>query len=249
MDVLALLVAHLQPPIAVQPRQGALHHPAITPQSYAGVDSLARNARDDVPPLQHPMTARIVIAFIRVQLMGALPRPSARSEDSGNGVHHRLQHLRIVDVGSRMSDRQGDTLAVDHKVALRARFTSVRRIGAGLLSPPGAGTVPESSEARDQSIWSANPSRSSRMRWRSSHTPATCQSRKRRQQVIPLPQPISWGSISHGIPVLSTKRVPVNAARFPRRGRPPLGLGGSGGKSGSITAHSASDTSCFAIRP
>jgi hypothetical protein len=181
--------------------------------------------------------------------MGSLPRPSERSENRGDGINHRLQHLRIVDVGSRMSDRQGDTLAVDHKVALRARFTSVRRIGAGLLSPPGAGTVPESSEARDQSIWSANPSRSSRMRWRSSHTPATCQSRKRRQQVIPLPQPISWGSISHGIPVLSTKRVPVNAARFPRRGRPPLGLGGSGGKSGSITAHSASDTSCFAIRP
>jgi hypothetical protein len=249
MDVLASLVAHLQPPRAVQPGQGALHHPAITPQSCAGVDSLARNSRDDVTLLQHPMTARIVIAFVRVQLMGSLPRPSVRSENSGEGVNHRLQHLRIVNVCSRMSDSQRDTLAVDHNVALRARFAPVRRIGAGFLSPPGAGTVPESSEARDQSIWSANPSRSSRTRWRLSHTPAACQSRKRRQQVIPLPPPISWGSLSHGIPVLSTKRIPVNAARFPMPGRPPFGLGGSGGNRGSIMAHSSSDTSCVAIRP
>jgi hypothetical protein len=249
MDVLASLVAHLQPPIAVQPGQGALHHPAITPQPCTGVDALTRNSRDDMTLLQRPMTARIVISFVRVQLVGSLPWPSARSENSGNGIDHRLQHLRIVDVCSRMPDRQRDTSAVDHKVALRARFAPVRRIGTGFLSPPGAATVPESSEARDQSIWSAAPSRSSRTRWRSSHTPAACQSRKRRQQVIPLPLPISWGSISHGIPVLSTKRIPVNAARFPMRGRPPFGLGDSGGKSGSIMAHSSLDTSCFAIRP
>jgi hypothetical protein len=61
MGVLASLVAHLQPPIALQPRQGVLHHLAITPQSYAGVNSLARNTRGDVTLLQHPMTARIVI--------------------------------------------------------------------------------------------------------------------------------------------------------------------------------------------
>jgi hypothetical protein len=168
--------------------------------------------------------------------MGSLPRPSARSENRGDGINHSLQHLRIVDVCRRMSDRQRDTLAVDSKVALRARFAPVRRIGAGFF-PPGAGTVPESSEACDQSIWSANPSRSSRTRWRSSHTPAAYQFRKRRPQVIPPPQPISWGSISQGMLALSTKRIPVNAARLPLLGRPPFGLGGSGGKSGSIMAH------------
>jgi hypothetical protein len=249
MDVLASLVAYLQPPIAIQPGQGAFHHPAITPQPCAGVNSLARNSRDDVALLEYPMTARIVIAFIRVQLLRSLPRPSVRTENRGDGVNHRLKHLRIVNVCPRMSARQRDTTAVDHKVALRARFAPVRRVGAGFLSPPGAGTVPESSEARDQSIWSATPSRSSRVRWRSSHTPAACQSRKRRQQVIPLPQPISWGSSSQGMPVLSTKRIPVKAARFPMQGRPPFGLGGCGGNSGSSIAHSSSDISRCAIRP
>jgi hypothetical protein len=249
MDVLASLVAYLQPPIAVQPRQGAFHDPAITPQPCAGIDSPARNSRDNVTLLQSPMTARIVIAFVRVQLLRSLPRPAVRTENRGDGVHHRLKHLRVVNVGPRMSDRQRDATAVDHQVALRARFTPVRRVGAGLLPPPGAGTVPESSEARDQSIWSATPSQSSRARWRSSHTPAACQSRKRRQQVIPLPQPISWGSSSHGIPVLSTKRIPVKAARCPMQGRPPFGFGVCGGNSGSSVAHNSSDISSRAIRP
>jgi hypothetical protein len=153
----------------------------------------------------------------------SLPRPPTWLKHSRDGIDHRFQHSRVVDVGRRMSNRQWDTSAVDHEVALRARFASIRRIGPGVLAPPGAGTLPESSEARDPSMWPAIPHRSSRTRWRSFHTPATCQSRQRRPQVIPLPPPISWGSIAHGIPVLRTKSIPVNAARLPRHGRPPLG--------------------------
>jgi hypothetical protein len=85
-----------------------------------------------------------------------------------------------------------------------------------------------------------HPRRSRRTRWSVSHTPACCQSRRRRQQVMPEPQPISWGSISHGMPERRTNRMPVRAARSGTRGRPPLGLGGSGGRSGSITAHRSS---------
>ena len=38
-----------------------------------------------------------------------------------------------------------------------------------------------------------------------SQTPSCCQSRRRRQQVIPDPQPSSFGNICHGIPLRSTK--------------------------------------------
>jgi hypothetical protein len=62
--------------------------------------------------------------------------------------------------------------------------------------------------------------------------PAVAQSRSRRQQVIPLPQPISWGRYSQGMPVFSTNKIPVSAARSGTRGRPPFGLGGSGGSNG-----------------
>jgi hypothetical protein len=111
----------------------------------------------------------------------------------------------------------------------------------------GAGTLPESIEALDQSIWSARDKHSRKVRWSFSHTPASCQSRKRRQQVIPLPQPISGGSISHGMPVFSTKRIPVRTARLSKRGRPPLGLGCSGGRRGSTSFHSSSVIKGFAI--
>ena len=61
------------------------------------------------------------------------------------------------------------------------------------------------------------------------------------------PQPISWGSISQGMPVFSTNRMPVSAARSGTRGLPPLGLGGSSGSSGSATPHSSSVTGGLAM--
>jgi hypothetical protein len=51
----------------------------------------------------------------------------------------------------------------------------------------------ESTQARDQSIWSASPSRLRSERYSRAQTPACCQSRKRRQQVLALPQPSSVG--------------------------------------------------------
>ena len=69
------------------------------------------------------------------------------------------------------------------------------------------------------------------------HTPIACQSRSRRQHVIPEPQPISCGSISHGTPLLRTKIMPVRAARSAIRGRPPFGCGGGAGIAGAIAAH------------
>jgi hypothetical protein len=110
-----------------------------------------------------------------------------------------------------------------------------------------AGTLAESRHALDQSISSVWPSLSSKARCSRSHTPASCQSRSLRQHVEPDPQPISLGSISHGMPVLSTKTMPVRAARSGTWGLPPLGLGGSGGSSGSTISHSSSVTNSFAM--
>ena len=78
-------------------------------------------------------------------------------------------------------------------------------------------------------------------------TPATCQSRSRRQQLIPDPQPISAGSISQGRPDFSTNKMPVSAARSESRGRPPFGFGRSRGSSGSIAAQRSSGTRGFAM--
>src|SRR5215212_2387809 len=152
-----------------------------------------------------------------------------------------------MDVGSGVDHREWDAFSVDHNVALRALFALICRILAGLLAPPGAGTLAESKDALSQSISSALPSRSNKVWCSSSHTPASCHSFRRRQQVIPEPQPISLGNISQGIPLLSTNRMPPRAARSSMRGLPPWGLGGSSGSSGSITSQSSSVTSSLAI--
>jgi hypothetical protein len=185
-----------------------------------------------------------------MQLVRSHTRAPAWPLDRLDGLDQVFEDQRVVDVGRREPDRQRDALAVDQDVALGAGLAAVGRIRADLLvrtTPLFAGTVDPSRLARDQSIVSAAPKRSSTARWSWCQTPACCQSRSRRQQVTPLPQPSSWGRYSQGSPVLSTNRMPVSAARSGMRGRPPLGLGGSGGNSGAITSQSASLTSGLAM--
>jgi hypothetical protein len=103
-------------------------------------------------------------------------------------------------------------------MTLAAEFSSVGRIGTRLLPPKTARMELPSMTARDQSICPQRASQSSKTKWISCQMPACCQSRSRRQQLIPEPQPISCGSISQGIPLRSTKRIPVRQARSGKRG-------------------------------
>jgi len=191
MDISPSFVANLQPATAIEPGQCPLHHPAMATEALAGIDPAPRNARGDASLAQGLPTPREVIGFISVQLVRSLPRSSARTLDRLNGIDRRLQHSGVMDVGCRLGYGERDPVSVGHNMPLRARFAAIRRIRPAFSSPPGAGTLAESSDARDQSIWSACPSRSSSTWCTLRHTPASCQSRRRRQQVIPLPQPIS----------------------------------------------------------
>jgi hypothetical protein len=132
-------------------------------------------------------------------------------------------------------------------VPLRAVFPAVGGIGASLRPPKTARTEQLSKIALDQSISPANPSSSKSSRQTFSQTPAACQSRRRRQQVMPLPQPSSCGKYSQAQPVRNTNKMPVRARRFSIGGRPPLGLGFAGGNSGSIRSHNSSVSSGLAI--
>lgn len=100
-----------------------------------------------------------------------------------------------------------------------------------------------------QSIRSAARSRRSSSRCSASHTPASCQSRKRRQHVMLEPHPISSGSISHWMPVRSTNRISVSAARSATRGLPPCGRGRATGSRGSMIDQRASETRGDAMPP
>jgi hypothetical protein len=65
--------------------------------------------------------------------------------------------------------------------------------------------------------------------------------------VTPDPHPSSLGTKRQGMPVRRTYTIPAKQARSGTRGRPPLGLGGSGGKSGWTSLHKRLETSVNAM--
>jgi hypothetical protein len=76
------------------------------------------------------------------------------------------------------------------------------------------------------------------------HAPARCQSRNRRQHVIPEPKPRSSGSRSNPMPRPSTTRMPESTARSSSGLRPGCRLRRTrGGISGAIRAQTASEIS------
>ncbi len=116
-----------------------------------------------------------------------------------------------------------------------------RSTGLGPVSspPPKALTCALSITTRLQSILSAWRSSFSNNPCSSFQIPAACQSRSRRQQVIP-EQPKLAGKSSHEMPVLRTYKIPSSATRLGTGGRPPAGPGLSGaGNIGSISSHSS----------
>lgn len=152
-----------------------------------------------------------------------------------------------MHVGARQLQREGDAFRIGENVALRSRLAPIGRVRARRRAPLLAAIDALSRAARLKSIPFWRPSRLRSACCRRFHTPTLCQSRKRRQQVIPEPQPISRGSSSHGVPERSTNRIPVSAARSDVRGRPPFGLARSGGSNGAISAQRPSERSGLAI--
>jgi len=188
-----------------------------------------------------------IISPVCKHLIRTSARPTTWLLDRRDCIDQGNSHFRIMNICPGMFNRQRGALAVNNQMALRAVFAPIRGIRACFRPPKSARTEQLSIAETDQSIASAMPNSSSRACHIFCQTPAVCQSRSRRQQVMPLPQPISRGRYSQGVPVLRTNRIPVRQARSVTLGRPPLGLGGSGGICRLIRCHSSSVSSGLAM--
>ena len=246
-DVGSSLVADEEAAETGEPGEGSLDHPAVPAEALAGVEAASGDAGDDAALVTGPAAAWKIVGLVSVQLARSSAGPTPALADRRHRVEHRLQHSAVVDVGRGQDNGEGNAAGIDEQVALAARPAAIGRVRAGAFAPLFAGTLAASSEHRRQSIALARPSRSSRTRCSRAQTPACCQSRTRRQQVMPEPQPISRGSISQGRPDRSTNRMPVSTARSGSRGRPPFGRGGGGGNKGSSSAHKASGSRGLAM--
>ena len=250
IDVVAPLVTHTQTPCALLPAKRALRYPAVAPQLLTALDPAPGDARHDPALSQATAQLLVIIRLVRVNLLGAVARSASLTAHERNGVHGRQQLLPVRDVRSREYGGKRQAVPVYRLMALGSRTASVHRRRADRLAlrPPFFAPLARmkmlSTLARLQSIRRAASSLASMTSWSLCQTPALCQSRRRRQHVMPEPQPISAGSISHGMPLLSTKRMPVKAARSGTGGRPRLPAWARwAGRSGLITAQSSSGTS------
>ena len=200
MDVGAPFVADGQPPEPVEPGQGALDHPAVatrvarwtrSPCGRCGPGCGGGAAPGGSAGCRRPCR--------RAAWPGACG--AARwALDRRDGIEQLLEDGRVVAVGAGQERGERDAAPVDHNMALRARFAAIRRVRADQLRPPfgrDAGTV-QAGPAPVDPVGFAQPVQQRPVQ--ASQTPASCQSRSRRQQVMPEPQPSSWGSISQGMP-------------------------------------------------
>ena len=232
---------------SMEPSDRSLDDPAVATEALFGFDSAASDSLCDAALSKCGSTTVVVVALVGVNLRGSASKMTSRSCDRGDRVDHRLEHPRVVHVGRGHADRERDAFRVDDDVVFGAEFASIRGVRARLLAPPFARTDALSTLTRSQSIAPLRPSSSRSTSCSAVHTPSACQSRRRRQHVMPDPHPISFGSSSHWMPVFSTNRMPVSAARSSTRGRPPRGYSLAGGIKTSMRAHSSSGRSGFAM--
>jgi hypothetical protein len=236
-------VADTQPAKTCQPGERAFDDPPvpITPQEppvfirpVHAHRAIRADERD--PACRQPSTQSVtVVRSIRNQSPRVAARRPAAGPRHGDRGQRRIDERRLAGRGRGDANSQRYTRAVDHHHALRA--LAAARVADG-RAPFFAGTKVASMNACSHcnrpraSSWPRN-ARHSR-----SQIPSASQSRRRRQQVLPLGYPS--GRSRHRAPVRSTQRIPSTTSRCPTRGRPPLGARGLRGRCGAIFAHCAS---------
>jgi hypothetical protein len=248
MNIITFFVPYAQPSLIEQPIKRCFDHVAELTKA-AAVFRIALSDQWFRLTLTQRFTNLFlgIIGAIRQHFVRTPAGTSAWLLDGRNSIDQGNGHFRIMNICARVLNSQRGALAVNNQMTLRAILAPICGIRACFRPPKRARTEQLSMAEVDQSMASAKPNSSNRACHIFCQIPTVCQSRKRRQHVMPLPQPISRGRYSHGVPVLRTNRMPVRQARSGTRGRPPLGLGGSGGIWDSIRCHSSSVSSGLAM--
>ena len=236
----------------VQPREGAFHDPSSLSQTTAMFGVTPRNLRLDASGFQRGSMRIRIVAAIGLDEIGFAPGSSRFACNRRNGLNQGQQLGDVIAVRFGQDDRERNAFRVGEEVMLRTGTTAIGWVRSRFFPAPTARIEELSATAREKSIRSAPRSFDSNTWCNRSHTLARCHAASRRQQVLPEPQPISFGSICHGIPERNTNRIPVSAARLgipcERPGfflRRRLGRG----RSASIMFHNSSSISGLDIAP
>ena len=248
MNIVTFFIADTQAPLIEQPIKRCFDNITEFAKTATIFGVTSGNQRPGLASSQRLANLFFgIVGAIRKNLIRTSARAATMLLNRRDSIDQCNGHLRIMNICAGMFNRQRRAPAINNQVTLRAVFAPICWIRACFRPPKSARTEQLSMAETDQSIASAMPNSSSKARHIFCQTPALCQSRRRRQQVMPLPQPISRGRYSQGVPVLRINRIPVRQARSLTLGRPPLGFGGSGGICRLMRSHSSSVSSGLAM--
>ena len=213
MDVRATFVAHREATKAMQPGVRPFDHPAEDAEAAAVRRAAPREDRDDALRSE-PVAMRLgVVAAIALDHIGPTPGPAATSPDRRQRGDERIELRNVVDVRGGYLRDERDPPCIGDEVVLGARLAAIGWVRSSFFPPRTARTDALSTTVQR---WSSRPRRrssASKVSCKRCHTPVRCQRTKRRQQVLPEPQPIWRGSICQGIPDRRTNKMPVRIAR------------------------------------
>ncbi|MDQ0627103.1 hypothetical protein QFZ39_006378 [Paraburkholderia graminis] len=226
----------------MQPGMCTLDNPTDFPKATAVRMPAPRNARANPALVKSASVFVVVVTSVGVDAARTVQRPPASAADRHDGLNQRNELGDVVTIGASQDCRDRRTVGVGGDVVLGSRSRSIGGVWTSFSPAPTARIEDESTTTREKSILSTARNLARSTACSRSHTPACCQSRSLRQQLTPEPHPISAGKSRHRIPVFSTNRMPVSAARSGTGLRPGYlkRRGFAGGSSGSISVHSSS---------
>src|ERR1700733_14259994 len=246
VDIVAFVESRPQPAELMEQGQRLLHDVTKDAQAATVRGSPSRDDRADIPARQlHPVGIGVVTP-VRHHFLRLAQRRAGSAGDRPNRIDQGNQLRHVIAVGAGEDGGQRYTARINNDVVFRPVFPAVHGAWSRFFPPCTERIDDESTMTREKSIRSSARSWFNTRRWSCSQTPACRHSSRRFHSVMPQ-QPISWGKSSQGMPVLSTKRMPVRQTRSGTRGLPTPGTYGCLGRIGSTSFHSSSDTNSLLI--
>lgn len=244
MQIRASFVADAEPLELVQPGEGALDDPAHFSQSGAVCDPASGDHRLDAALPQQTAVLVEVVAPIGIQTTGLVAGTSSQAPNRWDGVQQRQQLGDVMSVSTGERDSKRCAVAVDDQMVFGAGTGTIDGRGTDVIPPFRARACDPSTAQSSRPRRSARRSSASRAACRRGQTPASVQSRSRRQAVTPEQPTVSAGTSRQATPVRSTNMTPARAARSGTRSRPGWRRRRSGadGSSGATRSHRSSGT-------
>ncbi len=216
MEVGAYLVAGPQAFELVEPGEGALDDPPGLAQAGSVGGALAGDLRRDAASAEESSVLVVVVTAVGEQPPHPVTRPTHQAADAGDRVQQGYELGDVVTVSAGQRYRKRCSVPVGDQVVLAAQAAAVDRRRSGVSPPLRARTCEASTAASSMSSRPALRSSARRILCRRGHTPASVQSRRRRQHVTPLQPIVSVGTSARSHPCAGRRR-----SRAEPHGHPP----------------------------